>query len=191
MMPVNRTRALALGTTLLALLVPSVADAKPKAVPLPPAGWTVVHDEAAVENVRSTTSATTAYAYADVAANRVVTSTPLGRYETAHEVGHLFDWHVLTDADRAYVAAMLHVRGEWFGWRADGNGAEVFADYYAAAAIGLDPRPRRVRGGGIVYGDGWLTYAHVGYARLQRFRWFLAGVAAREGLRSGVITAAH
>lgn len=160
----------------LALVAFAVATAQADAacVPLPAHGWTVVRDEAAVDGVDNQMTG----AYADVAAARVVTAQPLNRLETAHEVGHIVDWQYLTDTDRAYLQRLLGApRRDWFDYRTgDGDGAEVFADYYAAAATGYDPAPRHVKGGGLRSGSDF-SYARVTGKRLRLFRWFQIGRA--------------
>lgn len=168
------------------LLTPSTAQARP--VPLPPTPWQVVRDQDAVAAVSSEHPGVFAYAYADVSHSRIVTTGPLENTELAHEVGHLFDWQVLTDTDRSAFAAVMHspARGWYELQMPSGDAAEWFADYYAAAAGNYDPRTRRVRGGGIRTGDT-SPYAKITYKRLQRFRLMLLGVTVRDGLKTGLI----
>lgn len=154
------------------------ASAQAAPVPLPPDGWTFEIDPGAVSRV---TDGTLAYAYADDSSH-IVAATPLNRRETAHEVGHVFDWQVLTDTDRAALIPIMGAPTDR-DWGDPYGGCEWFADYYAA--VSSDDMRRRKRG-------GWTSgisapYATITYRRLNRFRWFLLAVGVREQLTSGPI----
>lgn len=178
----NRTVTVFLLMLAAALCAAAPAAARP--VPLPPgAAWTIVHDAGAVS---TETAGTMAYAYADVENARIVTTGPLDRREVAHEVGHIFDWKALTDTDRAWLTHIMGAPTDRTWWQSRG-GAEWFADYYAAIATDVDPRPHRTRRGGLTSGDGGAPYATLTYRRLQRVRWFLLGITIRDGLQTGVV----
>lgn len=84
-------------------------------------------------------------------------------YNYAHELFHVLDAQVLTDQDRARFQKILKLDGPWdqgTGTKGGFNSpSEKVADYYAAAALGLDlvgknrqvvgsyaqPTPRRLR----------------------------------------------
>jgi hypothetical protein len=89
---------------------------------------------------------------------------PLGRFARAHEIGHLLDAQVLTDGDRRFFTRLLGLTGPWE--QSDQtllhprSPDEWFADYYAAAAIGM-----RLDGSTGLQG----AYADWGPKRLARF----------------------
>lgn len=159
----------------LALGFAPAATAK---VPQPPTGVRVVTDPAQVRAATSHIDGT-AFAYADVTTGTIYTSARLDRFELAHEVGHVVDWQLLTDQDRAVFAEITHApAGGWFDWAYEGDGAEYFADYYAAAATNFDPRPHRVKGGGL-QGGSVGSYATITWPRLQAFKRYLNQLSAR------------
>lgn len=94
----------------------------------------------------------------------------------AHELGHALDDQVLTDGDRAYFQKLLHApAGEWntgTGLQGLASPNEIFADYYQAAALHLDPRRQSEA-----------SYTTVGPVRLKRFEAALARIAARKHLQ--------
>ena len=74
------------------------------------------------------------------------------RFARWHELGHVFDWQVLTDADRAWFTRLLRFPPETPWWSDDamqeGEGvspSEQFADAYAACGMGRSPAGRRVQ----------------------------------------------
>lgn len=151
-------------------MLPAAATAAP--VPLPPLGWTVEVNEEATMNAQ-------AYAYADILADKVITSGPLDRYQLAHEVGHLFDWQVLTDSQREEVRLLMHAPAG--DWEREHGAGEWFADYYAAAAITPIVKRRTSRGGNPY------AYATVTTKRLVRFRRYLNRVGLDEHLATGLV----
>lgn len=169
---------LALITALAALALTTPAAAQD--VPVPADGWTVVQDEQAVNGADDAMTG----AYADAQNSRIVTASPLTRRELAHEVGHLVDWQYLTDTDRERAARIMGVRAWDYTDNKPMTGAEWFADYYAAAATDYNPAVRHLKGGGLRGGQDF-TYAHITGKRLRDFQWFLLGLAARDGLRTG------
>ena len=65
------------------------------------------------------------------------------RVTLLHELGHIFDGRVLTDADRARLQALLGRPGAWDGPAADDPPHEQFAEAYALCA--RHPRLRATR----------------------------------------------
>lgn len=62
-------------------------------------------------------------------------------FNYAHELFHVLDAKVLTDADRRRFQKILKLKGSWDQGTGTGGLAspsERVADYYAAAALGLD-----------------------------------------------------
>ena len=98
------------------------------------------------------------------------------RFTRWHELGHLFDAQLLTDADRAWFTARLGFAAgtPWIGdddaWAEYGGmvvPAEHFADAYAMCALGLSPGGRRGRDGRIEV--GWIdTYGYMPSVRQHR-----------------------
>ncbi|HTE62136.1 MAG TPA: hypothetical protein VK631_17420 [Solirubrobacteraceae bacterium] len=83
------------------------------------------------------------------------------RFARWHELGHLFDAQLLTDADRAWFTALLDFEastpwtGHYDAWVEYGGAvvpAEHFADAYAMCALGLSPAGRQRRDGSIEVG---------------------------------------
>lgn len=115
-------------------------------------------------------------AQTDRASGTIYYSQPLSKFARAHEVAHLLDAQVLSDGDRRFFQRLMHApSGEWRqGSAADTRGgpSEWFADYYAFAALGIDPRRS--------YED---SYATVGPKRLLRFQKALDRLGRRHGLR--------
>lgn len=108
-------------------------------------------------------------------------------YTLAHEMGHLLDTQVLSDGDRNYFTRLLQApQGPWNTGTGAAGGYhspnERFADYYAAAATGYDPRPKR-RKDGAVQGGGTDSYTAIGPKRLRRFVKALERVQRRNNLR--------
>lgn len=102
---------------------------------------------------------------------------PLDRFSRAHEIGHVLDAEVLTDADRQTFRLIMRVPGDadWWNGPGDDDGlrtpCEWFADYYAAAATRMDARH-----GGVV------SYATITPRRLARFEQTLDALGRRYGL---------
>jgi hypothetical protein len=73
-----------------------------------------------------------------------------------HERAHLFDAQVLTDEDRAWFTRLLKMDGPWDQGTGTGTRgpSEVFADAYAACALGRVPVARK-RGGMMI--KQWTT----------------------------------
>lgn len=129
------------------------------------------------------------YASADVQNGVIHSPGPLSRRDLAHEVAHIFDYRVLTDADRAKISRILKAPTDR-QWYDGSGGAEFFADYYAAAAMGDQPgKARRVKGGGLRGGEGDVTYTKIGRKRLRRFRRALDEIGDREHLGYGQLEA--
>ena len=116
-------------------------------------------------------------AVTDAASDTIYYDQPLDRFSRAHEIGHLLDAEILTDADRRRFTRIMRVPGAPDWWRGTGDDdglltpAEWFADYYAAAATRMD-----VRHGGVV------SYATFTPRRLARFERALASLGRRHGL---------
>lgn len=97
----------------------------------------------------------------------------------AHETGHAFDDQILSDGDRRFFQRTMGMPdGEWrtgTGLNADGlkSPSEWFADYYAAAVLGLDPERQSEA-----------AYAQIGPKRLARFSAALDRLGRRQGLKS-------
>ena len=99
------------------------------------------------------------------------------RFDRWHELGHLFDAQLLTDADRAWFTPLLGFEPgmPWFGdydafvERHDLSATlpgEQFADAYAACAIGL--KPQGERRGGLLVGKWTTAYGYQPTARQHR-----------------------
>jgi hypothetical protein len=115
-----------------------------------------------------------AWASADAGAGIVYAPNGLGRFERAHEFGHLFDGQVLGDGDRGYFTHLFGLKGPWYqGTASQGlrSPVEWFADYYGAAAIGFDPTRR-----------GIASYADIDSRTLRRFEAALARLGHRRDL---------
>ena len=63
-------------------------------------------------------------------------------FNYAHELFHLLDTQAVTDADRARWQKILKLKGPWNQGTGTQGGfsspSEIVADYYAAAALGMD-----------------------------------------------------
>lgn len=114
-----------------AALVPASASAAP--VPAPPhvtyvqgkpPGWVGPFRAAAAGDV-------------------IYLSRGVDRWTREHELGHVFDYLVLTDADRAYFTRLMRLAGPWTDGERDCDAErcpdEWFADWYANARIGCGP----------------------------------------------------
>lgn len=111
------------------------------------------------------------------AAQTVYYQTPMDGFTRGHEAGHIFDYEVLSDGDRAYFQRLLHTpAGAWRTGTGTGAGMhspnEAFADYYGAAATHLDPAKRTVS-----------SYVPIGPKRLKRFEAALARLGKRHNLK--------
>ena len=96
-------------------------------------------------------------------------------YGLAHEMFHLLDAQVLTDADRARFAKILRTDGVWnqgTGTKGFTSPDEIAADYYAALATNMDVKKA---GGGRYVGE-------YGPKRLRRFGNSLERLLKRRGL---------
>lgn len=106
---------------------------------------------------------------------------PLDKFGRRHEIGHVFDNTVLTDANRAYFTKLFGLSGPWSqGTGADEGAAhspdEWFADYYAADAVNM-----RLRGPHRTPIQG--AYATYGPKRLARFESALARIGRQQHLK--------
>lgn len=103
-----------------------------------------------------------------------------GRFDRAHEIGHLLDAQVLTDGDRRYFSRLMQAPGgDWRQGTGPGSkvgGSEWFADYYAAAATGLDLSRENVG-----------SYAVLGPKRLRRFAAAMDRLGRRHDLESLIL----
>lgn len=116
-------------------------------------------------------------ALTDLASNTIYYRQPLDKFARAHEVGHLLDSQVLTDGDRHYFQRVMHApAGAWNqGTGMDGgfqSPNEWFADYYAAAASGLNLSRESVS-----------SYATLRPKRLRRFARALDRLGHRRDLQ--------
>jgi hypothetical protein len=70
------------------------------------------------------------------AQERRVHIAPLGRDRRTffHELGHVFDAHVLTDAERQRFRTLARMRGPWFGPIGTDSPGEQFAEAYSLCA---------------------------------------------------------
>lgn len=62
----------------------------------------------------------------------------LDRTMRGHELGHAFDFQVLTDGDRTYFMRVMGLHGPWNNPGADPNPIEAFADWYGNDANRYD-----------------------------------------------------
>jgi hypothetical protein len=135
-MPDHRTAVAILLALVAVALIPAGAAAK---VPAPP------HAEYVYAIPEGWTGPFTA-----AAAGTTIYINPRGvdRYTLEHERGHVFDYLVLTDADRAYFTRLMRLRGPWTQqgeevlgqWAGGGRSPdEWFADWYANARLGCGP----------------------------------------------------
>jgi hypothetical protein len=83
-----------------------------------------------------------------------------------HELGHLFDWQSLSDGDRRYFTRILHAPSDW-----ERGGREWFADYYGAAAEGIDLRRENI-----------ISYAPLTLKRMRRFQAAMTRLGRRQNL---------
>lgn len=139
-------------------------------VPAPPVIH-YVHGLAPSEPANSMSVAQT-----DFATGTIYSTQPLTKFDMAHEVGHVLDGEILSEGDRRFFQRLMHApAGEWYqGSAADTGGgpSEWFGDYYAAAAVHLDPR------------HGMLgNYAQIGPKRLKRFQQAIERLGKRHGLQ--------
>ena len=176
---------------LTALLAVIVAIAAPSAhaspVPMPPQPPTVVHDTGIPTGVELGGGAyycpAVAPQYGCPQANVIHLGPGTDRFGRAHEFCHAIDRQILTPSDRSLLARLLHApSGDWF--RPYGA-SEWFADYCAAVATNYDPRPHRV--GGHMSGVGRVSYAQLGWQRIQYTRIVLGAIALRDRLALTVI----
>jgi hypothetical protein len=88
------------------------------------------------------------------------------RFALAHEIGHIYDTQTLTDENRARLTGLMGFPADtvWDDQR-DAESCwkrcplEMFADAYAACAIGATPGVHRIPGRGRVY-DWQTTYGY-------------------------------
>lgn len=128
-------------TGLLAVLAALLLTAPAQAgrMPAPPHVW--AHHEA--------NPACGEFPCADQATGEIWLPAQTRRFDLFHEVGHIFDAQVLTDANRAWLISMLDFDADtpwldpspehWVGGGAISPG-ERFADAYAACSLGMSPR---------------------------------------------------
>jgi hypothetical protein len=64
----------------------------------------------------------------------------VGRFIFLHELGHAYDAHVLSAADRARFQRIMRLGGAWGAPSAGGAPSEQFADAYAHCALWHHPR---------------------------------------------------
>lgn len=116
-----------------------------------------------------------AYAYTDTQTVYLPDrdSNPISDFQRAHETGHLFADQVLSEGDRRYFSRLLHASGRWSVGQGADDPAEVFADYYGAAASGINP----------ANGYSIPMYVNIGPKRMARFEKALARVAKRHNLK--------
>lgn len=98
---------------------------------------------------------------------------PMQRFQKAHETGHLFMNQVLTDGDRQYFSRLLHAPGQWGVGQGADDPAEVFADYYGAAASGINP----------AHGYSVPMYVNLGPKRMKRFERAMERLSRRHHLK--------
>jgi hypothetical protein len=157
-------RRLAPVLAVLVLLAVGAGPADAARVPLPPQ-VTVHEDTPCPDDVD-------VLGCADVEAATVYVGDG-SRFTRWHEVGHLFDHQMLTDANRAWLTRRLgfQVGTPWFEDYADDLSqtmpGEQFADAYAACALGKTPAGRRHRGG-VIVNDWFTAYGYSPTARQHR-----------------------
>lgn len=91
------------------------------------------------------------------------------RFAQGHEAGHALDSQVLSDADRARFTRILGLTGDWHRSDYGHSPAEWFADYYSAAASGMD-----------LSREGVDSYARFTPRKLKRFDRALRRLALRH-----------
>jgi hypothetical protein len=124
------------------------------------------------------------YSYGDKGEIHVLKGTD--KFTLAHETGHLLDAQVLSDGDRQFFQRLLHSpTGPWNQGTGAAGGyhspSEQFADYYAAAATGYDPRPKRK--GKAISGGSTDSYTPIGPKRLKRLTQALERLQRRNNLQ--------
>jgi hypothetical protein len=143
---------------LLALLVPTYADARPRHLMPQPTNVTVVH------GLPVSCQEINAAACTDMAnATIYVADAHPEAFVMSHERGHVFDWQYLDDAEHTTLMARMHMAPPWWiawtpqmiieGARVPRSPGEVFADAYAACDLGLGT-PTPVGGTGM----RWVTW---------------------------------
>lgn len=140
---------------LLALvLLPASAEAKwHSAVPLPPTWPTIFHEDCPGTGLEPGCAAMGDGSYSGCTdtAGCVWLSPGPDRYTRMHELGHIFDFQVLTDRDRERLTQIMGLRaGPWLRTSIDKSDGsltvsdrspnEWFADAYAHCAMKLDGR---------------------------------------------------
>lgn len=84
-------------------------------------------------------------------------------FDREHEIGHQFDQQILADQNRKWFMQALRLRGDWSqgtGDQCDSHRCpdELFADAYAACALGLNPAGRmKFRGRSRLIVGAWTT----------------------------------
>lgn len=143
-----------------ALLAPQ--QASPAGVPMPD-GVSVEHGQCPYDPA--------ALGCADVETATVYLS-QRSRFARWHEIGHVFDHQVLTDASRAWFTARLRFPPgtEWMPTPGQPEGSppgEVFADAYAMGALRKSPAGRRGGRGQIIV-DWQDAYGYLPSVRQHR-----------------------
>lgn len=118
-----------------------------------------------------------AYADTDQMVVHALKGQPLSKVGAGHELGHLFTAQILTAGDRNYFSRMLGTDPGYWNNTAGANpggrvaGDEAFADYYAAAAAGVNLKT-----------GGYTGYVAVDPRTFRKFTAALTRVGARRGL---------
>jgi hypothetical protein len=151
---------------------PALANGQPPGLPAPPQVTVVV----------GTPPGWTGPFTAASADSTVWRAPRVDRFTFQHELGHVFDYELLTDADRAYFTRLMRLHGDWTQagswqlgqWQGGGRSPdEWFADWYANGRMRCGPS----------LGNCWT----LGYAdsprwdrQFKRFLWRVRAAAARH-----------
>ena len=135
--------SLALLATLSAPFSGWAEDAR---VPLPPAGAVVVHYAPCPEFPEE---AGCAWPEQDGQPVHVFVLPSRDRSEDRrtfwHELGHAYDWTVLSDVQRAKLTLLMGMRGPWSKRPMEDQPAEAFGEAYRFCAMGADRSRRAFR----------------------------------------------
>lgn len=124
-------RRLIIMTTVLGILLPGAASASPLDRSLMP----IVEPTSIVRGDTSELCDRAVLGCVDLATGTIILEAGFaGKWTLFHELGHLVDWRLATDADHAWLASRLPNTNTVPWWGGDESDSEAFADAYALCA---------------------------------------------------------